>query len=150
MGRMYSVSFEDVAATLAQDLWQLEQDASQVILHYFEVGQTSDFGDAAAENLVIKIRRVTDAVVSTADIDPLDTGDAAATANVVVNDTTQLVTGADTIWAASWNIALPYVWMPPPEQRVVVVQGDAITITMSAPADALTIHGTLIFEEIGT
>jgi hypothetical protein len=149
-GRMYSAPFEDVAMTVAQDLWQIEQDASQIILHYFEIGQTSDPGDAAAELLIIKMRRVTDAVGAIDTPNPLDTGDAAATANVETNDTVQLVTGVNTIWASSWNIALPFIWMPPPEQRVAIVAGDALTITCSVPLDSLTIHGTLVFEEIGT
>jgi len=149
MGRMYTVSFEDVAVTLAQDLWQIEAVTVPAIIHQISVSQSSDFGDAAAENLVIKMRRVTDALTNVTAEQQLDTGDAAALADLNVNDTTQFVTGVATIWAEAWNIALPFIWMPPPEQRIVVPVGDVVVVTIEAPADALTMHGTMVFEEVG-
>ena len=147
---MYTCSFEDVAATAAQDLWQIEAVTVPYIIHFVTVSQSSDFGDAAAENLIIKFRRVTDALTNVTAEALLDLGDSAALADLNVNDTTQLTTGADTIWAETWNIALPYVWMPPPELRIVGKVGDVTVITMSAPADSLTIHGTMVFEEVGS
>jgi len=149
MGRMYSVSFEDVAATLAQDLFQIEAVTVPAIIHQVVVSQSSDFGDAAAENLIIKLRRATDALTNVTAEALLDLGDSAALADLNVNDTTQLVTGADTFHVEAWNIALPFVYLPPPELRPVCSVGDVIVVTMSAPADALTIHGTMYFEEIG-
>lgn len=148
-GRMYTISFEDVAATVAQDLWQIEAVTVPATIHQISISQSSDFGDAAAENLVIKMRRVTDVLTNVTAEALLDTGDAAALADLNVNDTTQLVTGVDTIWSEAWNIALPFIWMPPPEQRIVVPVSDCIVVTMSAPADSLTIHGTMVFEEVG-
>jgi len=148
-GRLYTISFEDVAATLAQDLWQIEAVTVPAIIHQITISQSSDFGDAAAENLVIKMRRATDALTNATAEALLDLGDAAALADLNVNDTTQLVTGVDTIWAEAWNIALPFVYLPPPEQRIVVKVDDLVVVTMSAPADSLTIHGTMVFEEVG-
>lgn len=150
MARMYTCSFEDVAATAAQDLWQIEAVTIPYTIHQITISQSSDFGDAAAENLIIKMRRVTDALTNVTAEALLDLGDGAALADLNVNDTTQLVTGADTIWAEAWNIALPFIWMPPPEQRIVGKVSDVTVITMSAPADSLTIHGTMVFSEEGS
>jgi len=150
MGRMYTVSFEDVAVSAAQDLWQIEAVTVPAIIHQISVSQSSDFGDAAAENLIIKMRRVTDALTNVTAEQQLDTGDNAALADLNVNDTTQFVTGVATIWAEAWNIALPFIWMPPPEQRIVVKVDDVVVVTIEAPADALTMHGTMVFEEVGS
>jgi len=149
MARVYTCSFEDVGATLAQDLWQIEAVTVPATLRYITVSQSSDFGDAAAENVIIKIRRVTDALTNVTAEAQMDPADAAALADLNVNDTTQLVTGVDTIWVESWNIALPWIWAPEPEHRFVVDVGEVIVVTMSAPADSLTIHGTMVFSETG-
>ena len=149
MGRMYSVSFEDVAITAAQDLFQIEAVTVPAILHRCIVSQSSDLGDAAAEGLLIRIRRVTDALTNVTAEALLDTGDSAALADLNVNDTTPLTTGAQTLHAESWNIALPWEWLPPPEQRIVVPVDDVVTINLAAPADEITVSGVLYFEEIG-
>jgi len=146
---MYTVQFTAVAVTAQQDLFQIEAVTVPAIIHQIVVSQSSDFGDAAAENLVIKLRRVTDALTDVTVEALLDLGDSAALADLNVNDTTQLVTGVDTFHVEGWNIAQPFVFLPPPELRPVCQVGNVIVVTMSAPADALTIHGTMYFEETG-
>jgi len=149
MGRMYSAIIEDQATAVANDLFQIEGDTVTPVIHYISVSQNTDFGDAAAEMVIIKIRRVTDAVTSAATLNQFDSNDSVAQADVVAYDTTQLVTGAATIFAENWNIALPFIWMPPPEQRIIVPTGNTVVVTMEAPDDSLTISATMIWEEIG-
>ncbi len=150
MGRMYTVSFEDVAVSAQQDLIQIEAKTVPAILHHATFSQNSDVGDSAAENLLIVIRRVTDSVTNDLAEVKLDPGDAAANANLAINETTELTTGAERILAENWNIALPWVWLPPPEMRVVVDVDNAVVFNLATtPADALTMSGTLTFEEVG-
>jgi len=150
MPRMYTCNFEDVAVSAAQDLFQIEAVTIPVVLHSLYLGQNTDFGDAAAEIMIIKFRRVTDALTNVTAEALLDLGDAAALADLNVNDTTQLVTGVDTIHSDCWNIQLPYIWMPPPEQRIVLEVGNVVVITIDTPDDSITMQGTLYFSESGS
>jgi hypothetical protein len=148
---MYTAQFSEVAVTAQQDLFQIEANVVPAIIHAIFLSQTTDVGDAAAENLSILIRRVTDAVTNDIAEAKLDTGDGAANADLAVNETTELVTGAETIHSEAWNIALPFVWMPPPEMRIVVQVGNALVVNLNTtPADSITMSGTLYFEESGS
>lgn len=56
MGRMYSATFELVAATAAQDLFEINAPAdASVVVHGVWLSQSSDVGDAASEMLNILI-----------------------------------------------------------------------------------------------
>lgn len=150
MGRIYTASFTEVAVTAQQDLFQIEANTVPAIIHAVYLSQTTDVGDAAAEHLSILIRRVTDAVTNDIAEQALDGGDAAANADLAVNETTELTTGAATLHADSWNIALPFVWLPPPEHRIVVQVSNAVVVNLNTtPADSITMSGTMYFEEIG-
>jgi len=150
MGRIYTVSFEDIGVSLAQDFFQIEAVTVPAIIHAVYLSQNSDVGDAAAENLTVRFRRVTDALTNVTAEAQLDTGDSAANADLNVNDTTALVTGAQTVHAECWNIAMPFIYLPPPELRIVVPVGDVVTVNLpTAPTDALTMSGVMYFEEIG-
>ncbi len=151
MGRMYTVQFSDVAVTAQQDLFQIESLVVPVIIHGVFISQISDVGDTAAENLGIRIARVTDIVTDDLATVQLDKGDATQNADVAVNETTELVTGLEIIHSEAWNIALPFVWMPPPEMRIIGQVGDVIVVNLNTtPADSLTMSGTLYFEEQGS
>ena len=151
MGRMFTASFTDVAVTAQQDLFQIEANTVPAIIHAIFLSQTSDVGDAAAENLSILIRRVTDVVTNDIVEAKLDTGSGVALADLAVNETTELVTGAETIHSEAWNIAMSFIWMPPPEMRIIVQVGNALVVNLNdTPADELTMSGTMYFEEQGS
>lgn len=150
MGRLYTVQFNNVAITAVQDLIQLEAKVVNAIIHKIVISQRTDVGDAEAESLLIRLKRVTDVVTNDLAEVKLDPGDAAANANLAVNETTQLVTGAEVIHAECWNIALPFVFLPPPELRPVVKIDDTFVVDLAtAPADSITVSGVLYFEESG-
>lgn len=148
MSGIFTLEFTNAATTAAQDMFQIEAITSSIIIHQIIVGQTLDVGDAAAENLEILIRRVTDVVTNVTAEGLVDPGSAVALANLNVNQTTQLVAGVDTIHAEIWNIALPFVYLPPPELRLKLRASDAIVVTLPNPADPLTISGVMYFEEL--
>lgn len=151
MGRMYTASFTNVAVTAQQDLFQIEANTVPAVIHAIFLSQISDVGDAAAENLSIIIQRVTDAVTNDIVEAILDPGDAAALADLAVNETTELTTGAQIIHSEAWNIAISWIWMPPPEMRITVEVLNAVVVNLNTtPADSLTMSGTMYFEEGGS
>ncbi len=151
MGRMFTVSFTDVAVTAQQDLFQIEANTVPAIIHAVFLSQISDVGDAAAENLSILIRRVTDTVTNDLAEVKLDTGSGVALADLAINETSELTTGAEVVHSEAWNIAIPFIWMPPPEMRIIVQVGNALVVNLNTtPADELTMSGTMYFEEQGS
>lgn len=152
MGRMFSVEFTEVAVTAQQDLFQIEALVTPAKLHAVYLSQSSDVGDSAAEGLSILIRRVTDVVTDDLATAQMDTGDATQTADVAINETTELVTGAATIHSEVWNIVQgPFIYLPPPELRPNAVIGDVIVVNLNTtPADSITMSGTIYFEESGS
>ena len=151
MGRMYSLSFTEVSVTAQQDLFQVEALVVPAILHAVYLSQSSDVGDAAAENLSIIIRRVTDAVTDDLATVVLDSGDATQNADVAINETTELTTGIAVIHSECWNIANTFIYLPPPELRPTIVVSDALVVNLNTtPADAIVMSGTLYFEELGS
>jgi hypothetical protein len=148
--RMFTAQFTEVAVSAQQDLFQIEAKVVPAILCAVFLSQSSDVGDAAAEGLSILIRRVTDVVTNDIAEAKLDPGSAAANANLAVNETTELVTGAETIHSEDWNIALPFVWLVPPEMRIPIEIDNTLVVNLNTtPADALTMSGTMYFAEIG-
>jgi len=150
MGRIYSVTFTAAeVGTAAQDLFQLEPVGIPIKIIQIVLSQSSDFGDAEAENPIIKINRITDTVSSVVTPAPVDPGDNAAVTKANINQTSQLVTGIALLHVEAWNIALPFNYVPIPETRLAQAGDDAITITIGTTADALTMHGVVYFEEFG-
>ncbi len=149
MGRMYTVEFTAVAVSAQQDLFQIEALVTPAKIHAIYISQSSDVGDANAASVSILIRRATDAVTDDLATVQLDKGDATQTADVAINETTELVTGTEVIHSEDWNIALPWVWLPPPEMRIVIPVGDVVVVNMNT-TDTLTMSGTIYFEEEGS
>ncbi len=151
MGRMYSVSFTEIAVTAQQDLFQIEANTVPAVIHAVYLSQSSDFGASNQEGLSILIRRVTDDLTNVTAEAQLDLGDAVALADLNVNDTTELTTGAATIHSEAWNIVQSYIYLPPPELRIVIQVGDVVVVNLNTtPNDELTMSGTLYFEEMGS
>jgi hypothetical protein len=149
---MYSATFEEVAVTVAQDLFQILAPAdSAVVLHSLVISQSSDAGDAASEQLNILIHRgsTNGSGGSTPTPTPLHLGDAAAGTVVEANNTSQGTEGTF-IHSEAFNVmaGLQIVWTP--ETRPIVSPSDLLHIELqTAPADSLTMSGTVYFEEIG-
>lgn len=157
MGRMYSVSFNEVAATAVQDLFELLVAADQcMILHELHVSQSSDAGDSQSEQLYVSIRRVTGAPTSgsggsSATPRPLDQGDAAAAITAETNNTTQLSGGTNVVLhGEAFNVMNGLHYVPVPDARPSFRgQTRCVVELETAPADSLTMSGYVIVEEIG-
>lgn len=149
--RVYSFSFSEVAVSAQQDFFQIEAQTVPAKLLAVYLSQSSDVGDAAAEGLSILIRRVTDTVTNDVTEVKMDGGDGAALANLAINETTELTTGAEIVHAEAWNIVQgPFIYLPPPELRPIIKIADTIVVNLNTtPADEITVSGTCYFSELG-
>lgn len=154
--RVYTVSFTEVAVTVAVDLFELTpaDDKPIEILGLF-LGQSSDFGDAASEILpyrVIRGHTVSGSGGATTTPRPIDRSGAAAGFAAETNNTTAANTGTtNDLHADTFNVAVgEKLWLP--EGCLwEATQGDTTLIVRlaSAPADSLDLSGTLYVREHG-
>jgi len=157
MGRFYSVSFSAVSVSAAVDVFEVLASAGKpFVLHEVVIAQSSDYGDAAAEGLQVLIKRATGSYTSgsggsTATPAKHLTNDASAGPTAETNNTTQASAGTGaltTIRVEAWNVQAGYQYLPPPEQRILFLPAEACVVSITAPADAITLSGTLVFEEL--
>ena len=157
MGRMYSIEFENVSVTAAQDFFALKPaDDKPILIHGIYLSQFSDVGDSAEEILRVKIIRGAATIGSGGSNPtprPMDSNDAASgiTTNSRVNDTTETSGGSPVdLHSDAFNIRVGWVYIPTPEMRIRCDEGDGFIAValMAAPADAVSMSGTLYFEEI--
>ena len=153
MGRMYTASFGGVAVTAIQDLIELNAPSdSVVVIHSAFIGQSSDAGDSEAEMLRVQISRSTGTSGSggtTLTARPHNVGDAAFGGTAEANNTTQATTTV-TIHEETFNAQSGWYYQPTPEERVALSPGARVVIELpAAPADSLTMSGSITFEEIG-
>lgn len=160
LGRIYAVTFSNVSVSAQQDFFYLKPAADKVcIVHSVNlsnVGGAADAGDAQEELWRVEVIYLPATVTVGSGGGaftplPLLVNNAAAGATARINDTTPATTsGSSSIrHADGMNIRIPYVYLPAPEQRMVVANAAALVVRLvSTPADAVTMNGTLIFEEL--
>jgi hypothetical protein len=73
---------------------------------------------------------------------------------VEINNTTVANTGTPKVLIAdAWNIQAPYLWQAPEDPdhpgNIILEQSGRLVVRITAPADSITMNGTLIWEEIG-
>lgn len=152
---LYSATFQNVAVSAQQDLFEIVAPAGGVVvLHRAVISQTSEVGDAAEEGLSLLLKRgaTTSGSGGTA-VTPnaLALPAAAFAGTVEANNTTKATAGTIvTLHAEAWNVRGPFDWFPSPEARVVLAPGQRATLELATtPADALTVSGVLVFEAVG-
>ena len=152
---VYTAPFSAISVSAAQDLWELLAHASsRVRIREIRFGQYSDAGSVEAELLAVTFR--TGATVSGSGgstITPTNvsrlTGGMTAVTVVERNNTTQAGTSDTLIWADAWNVQAPFLYLPAEDdQRFIIEKETRFVVTLSAPADAITMNGTITFEEI--
>lgn len=159
MSRIYTVVFDNVSVSAAQDLFYVAPaDDRPVKIRGLKLSQvgTADYGDAQEEGLRLAIVRGHDTVGSggtNPTARPCDPGDAAAGFTARVNDTT-IASGGTALYIEylGWNVRLsPWeTWWPDTEFAPKATQAAGVTLQvrlLAAPADAITVSGTLYVEE---
>lgn len=156
MARTYTVPFTGVAITAAQDIFQITPVAGKPIkILGLVLGQYTDVGDAASENLSLKISRGWGTTGSggtdlTTTAPPVDPSDAAAGFNAKINNTTVASGGTEVkLFGDVWNTQAGYqMWFPEGVQPGCnSTTGGILTVTITAPADSITANGTLFVVE---
>lgn len=162
-GRAYALVFENVSIAAAQDLFYVKPAADKICIiesiYLSNVGGTADAGDAQEELLRVVINRLPATVTvgtggsasATGTLNSLMTNDTAASFTGRTNDTGVATTSgtARTLHSDGWNVRIPYVWMPPPEHRIIIANAEAVVFKLlSTPADAVLCSGTVIVREL--
>lgn len=155
MSRIYYVAINAVAATAAQDIFEiLPADDKPVVLHGFEISQSSD---TDSEQLQVLVKRLPATVTSgtggsSATIQKRISSDANASFAAEINNTSRASTSttAQPLFSIGWNVLSGCGMLLTPETRPIFVQGEALIIGLEgAPADSITLNGYLIVEELG-
>ena len=153
---IHFATFSAVAVTLAQDLFEITAPtASPVEIREITIGQYSDFADAQAELISIQlIRGYTVSGSGGSTLTPATrTGFTSATAAASVvkaNNTTVANTGTASILVAdSFNVAAGWVYRPLRREGIVIRPGIRLVCRITAPVDAITMNGTIVFDELG-
>lgn len=154
MGQKFAAFATAVASPAAiWDAFEFNTSSTKsTIIHSMYIGQTSDMGDAVAEGLTVQLitgHATSGSGGSTVTPNPTGGGGTAGGA-FETNNTTIASTGTPlTRHADVWNEQLPYQYRPTPEERIELPISTRLVCRISAPADAITVTWTIIFEEIG-
>lgn len=154
MARLYTVSFDGVAVTAAVDVFEiLPATQKPCLVHGLFMSQSSDVGDSAEEILRFTVQRghtTSGSGGTSATPRPLDSVDAAAGFTAETNNTTAASAGTSvTLHSDTFNIRTGYGLWWTPETRPRVANSNILVVRLSAaPADSLTMSGTLYVEEV--
>lgn len=154
-GRLYTVSFQNVAITAVQDLFLLLPGSSKVIaIQSFELAQITK---NTVEILRIRLKYLPATVTNgsgggAATPRPVTPGDGAATFTARTNDTTPATSSgtAYDLWADQWNLVNGALWVPPIAGRpFVIAPGAACVLGLDTnPAASMTVNATMMVEEL--
>ena len=145
-----TTGFQTVSA--ASDLLEFVAPSDAVVLiHELHIGQSSDGASSDSEMLqasVIRAHTTSGSGGGSATVTPLETGQPAAGGTYERNNTTQATGGSPaTLFATAFNVlsGLVHVFDPP----IVVSPSQRCVLTISAPADALTLSANALIDELG-
>jgi len=150
---LFVATFSAIAVSAAQDFFELVvAKGRRVYIQELLLGQYSEFGDAQAELLsVLFVRGYTTAGSGGAAVTPVPLIGASgerAISTVARNNTTVAQDGtANVLRADAMNVAAGYRYYPAPEDRIWLEPEQRLVIRGTAPADGVTMNGTLVFRE---
>lgn len=155
-GRIYTVSFAAVSLAAIQDLFEItpaDDKPVEIVGLFLSQTGVADVGDAAEEMLRIEIIRgytASGSGGSTPNPAPVKRIDAAAGFAAEVNNTTVANTGtAVIIHEDAFNVRAGYAnWWPEGTEPDASQANTTIVVRLvAAPADAITVSGTLYVRE---
>ncbi len=157
MGRKYTITVDAVSVSAAQDVFEITGASNKLlIIHEIKISQSSDAGDAQSEQLKVIMKRFTGAYTSGSGGSsptprPTDPGSPSASFTAEINNASQATGGTSVnLLADSFNVIGPgYHYLPIPESRIVIAPSSALVVCITAPADAITLNGYAVVEEVG-
>ena len=153
-GRVYIGEVSAVSVSAIQDFWEINCPSDAVIaLLSIRLSQYSDVGDASSEILPVIISRTTTGGAgsggSTPTARPVHVGTVAFGGSIEANNTTQATTTTE-ILSDSFNIRAGWLYQPPEKEIIWLSPSGILVVELPvAPADALTMQGTITFEVFG-
>jgi len=162
MSRIYTVELPKVSRTTSFDYFELTPaDDKPCRLIYLDIGQTTELGDAAEEQMEWTIRRGGTGMTSGSG----GTGSVAAGSGVgkdagidptsgftydAGNTTVATFTSGVILWHSAYNLRTGLIWPPFPEMWIGVSQanGGLVVRLESTPADSIDFVGTAVVEEL--
>ncbi len=154
-GEIYTVSFEAVAVTAVQDLFEINAASTKPLrIHAIYLAQYTEEGDAADELVRLRVRRgltSSGSAGSTSTPAALNPSAAAASFTCEINNTTQASGGSPvTLHVDSFNLRAGYQLILTPDcQWIVPISGRLTVELQEAPTDSVTMTGVMYVEEIG-
>ena len=158
MGRMYSAALNVGAHTAQIDFFELlAASGKPLLLHGFELFQTTEIGDAQEKQLLLVLKRVTGSPTSgsggptSPTFQPLCPNDTAAGATIEHGNTTKLTGGTSVeLKRFSWNVRSSLLYLPPPEGRITLDASTRLVLEeLTTPADSITGPvGWVLIEEL--
>jgi hypothetical protein len=151
--RTYSVTMKQTAVTTAITLIQIKAGASNV-LRVLRAWVSQSNQTSSAQLSVAILRKTGAATVTSATPLLLDKGDAASgavggAAATGVNATVEGTNG-DILVQASFSVLNGWLWVPVPEERIIVGPAGIIGLTLiTAPGASMTTDAGIIFGEEG-
>ncbi len=151
--RLYTMQFNGVAVTAAQDLFALVAGTNTPItVHEIFLSQSSEVGDAQEEGLSILLKQgatVAGSGGSAGTLIPRDVDDSASAATGRTNDTTIANTGTIVTHAAwNWNVRVPLQILFTPECRPYAKGARRLVVGLATvPADSITMSGYITYSE---
>lgn len=158
MKGVYLNLFEAVATTAATDLFEFAAaDDRPLELLEFGVYQTTEVATNVAEEefLTLRVRRnlstgTSGSGGSTFTPLPIERNGGTAGYACEINNTTQNSGGTlGTMYSQGWNIRQPFEKVWTPETLIMVGGNEFLIITMTAPADSITLSGYAYVRELG-
>jgi hypothetical protein len=155
---MFTATLVPAAQTANQDVFELlAGSATCIIIHEYELIQTTEVKDAEEEQILVTEKRGVGSVTSgsggsTVTPQPVSDGDGSSGATVETNNTTKMAAGSgsiDTLRYRQWNVRMPLTVIFTPETRPVISPGNRWALEIAAPGDSVTLGGTIVFEVIG-
>jgi hypothetical protein len=153
--RLYTVTFNGVAVTASQDLFEVVAPADTIlVVHDIHVSQLSEVKDAEEEELLLLWKSgqtTTGSGGSTPTAIPIEFKDPAFGGTVKANNTTKATAGTIvTHHSWHWNVRMPFDRIFTPETRPVISPSRRATLELATVvADSITMGGTLTFASIG-
>lgn len=157
-GPIFTATFSAVAVSAAQDLFEIVAPAnSRIAICEIDIGQYSDAGDAQAEMLSMQIiRGYTTSGSGGSALTPSNLSPWSRTsgATVEANNTTLVQDGTGAILhATSFNVQAGWYYRPKYDEkfdeRIRLEVSTRLVVRITAPADAITMNGTLRYQELG-
>jgi hypothetical protein len=150
MARTYTANFANVTVSAIQDAISILAPSGKLV-EIIEVRLAAK--TTTSESVRIRHRRSVGAALGSGGsvVTPAkhEAGDGAASSTVHANDTTQATGTLTTIFEDIFNVLSGYLWVPVPEEKIILAPADAYVLDLPAAPASNSYSGSVTFREVG-